>query len=239
MLIRHDRLPATMIISIRDMTFLPVGRRGDMLWLTALPDYARMAARLGIEPHPWLETRPARRWLGLLSLATMWDHALRRLDAPTLPGPVPGVSLPTMEVLQADGAIRWSEAHLAQFTPARMQAEVERAVAARQGLDLAIDPAAVTAVDRLLGLLTERGVRIVLIHPPFNPAFYREIEHTPYGDGLRRVAALTRRLAAAHGAIVVGSFDPAVAGCTEAMYIDAEHSSPPCLARVLHQVPGL
>jgi hypothetical protein len=97
----------------------------------------------------------------------------------------------------------------------------------------------VTAVDRLLGLLTERGVRIVLIHPPFNPAFYREIEHTPYGDGLRRVAALTRRLAAAHGAIVVGSFDPAVAGCTEAMYIDAEHSSPPCLARVLHQVPGL
>jgi hypothetical protein len=82
-------------------------------------------------------------------------------------------------------------------------------------------------------------VRLVLIHPPFNPAFYRQVEHAAYGEGLRRVAALTRRLAAAHGASVVGSFDPAVAGCTEDMYIDAEHSSPPCLARVLHQVPGL
>jgi sugar phosphate isomerase/epimerase len=144
-----------------------------------------------------------------------------------------------MDVLQADGSIRWSDAHLAQFTPGRARDEVERAVAARHGLELAIDKAAVTAVDRLLGLLSARGVRIVLIHPPFNPAFYRQVEHAPYGAGLARVAALTRRLAAAHGATVVGSFDPASAGCTEAMSIDAEHSRPICLARVLRQVPGL
>jgi hypothetical protein len=239
MLIRHDRLPATLIISVRDMTFLPVERRTDTLWLTALPDFDAMAARLGIEPHPWLASRPARRWLGLLSLPTMWDHAHRWLRAATLPGPVAGRSLPGMEVLQADGSIRWSDTHLAEFTRERTLREVERTVAARRALELAVDPAAVTAVDRLLGLLTERGVRVVLIHPPFNPAFYREIEHTPYGAGLRRLEALTRRLGAAHGATVVGSFDPAVAGCTEAMYIDAEHSRPACLARVLHQIPGL
>jgi hypothetical protein len=239
MLIRHDRLPATLIISVRDMTFLPVERRTDTLWLSALPDYEAMAARLGIEPHRWLATRPVRRWQGLLSLPTMRDHALRRWSAATLPGPVASRSLPGMEVLQADGSIRWSEAHLAQFTPGRARDEVERAVAARQELELAIDPAAVTAVDRLLGLLTGRGVRVVLIHPPFNPAFYRQVEHAPYGEGLARVEALTRRLAAAHGASAVGSFDPASAGCTEGMYIDAEHSRPACLARVLRQVPGL
>jgi hypothetical protein len=239
MLIRHDRLPETLIISVRDMTLLPVERRTDTLWLTALPDYEAMAARLGIRPHPWLATRPARRWQGLLSLPTLWDHARRWLSAATLPGPVASRSLPGMEVLQADGSIRWSAAHLAQFTPERARHEVERAVAARHGLELAIDPAAVTAVDRLLGLLTGRGVRVVLIHPPFNPAFYRQVEHAAYGAGLRRVEALTRRLAAAHGASVVGSFDPATAGCTEAMYIDAEHSRPACLARVLRQVPGL
>jgi sugar phosphate isomerase/epimerase len=169
----------------------------------------------------------------------MWGQAHRWLSAASLPGPVASRSLPGMDVLQADGSIRWSEAHLAEFTPERTRREVERAVAARQALELAVDPAAVTALDRLLGLLTERGVRVVLIHPPFNPAFYRAIEHTAYGAGLRRLEALTRRLGAAHGAPVVGSFDPAAAGCTEAMYIDAEHSRPACLARVLRQVPGL
>ena len=239
MLIRHDRLPATLLISIRDMTFLPVERRTDTLWLSGLPDYEAMAARLGIEPHPWLKTRPARRWQGLLSLPTLWDHAHRWLSAATLPGPVASRSLPGMDVLQADGSIRWSKAHLAQFTPARTRHEIERAVAARRDIELAIDPAAVTAVDRLLGLLTERGVRVVLIHPPFNPAFYRQIQDAAYGQGLRRVEALARRLAAAHGAMVAGSFDPAAAGCTAAMYIDAEHSRPACLARVLRQVPNL
>lgn len=239
MLIRHDRLPKTLLVSIRDLTFLPVERRTDTLWLSTLPDYAAMAARLGIEPHPWLETRPLRRWLGLLSLPTMVDNARRLLSAAVLPGPVPARSLPTMDVLQADGSIRWSDAHRAQFTPERRQHEVARALAARRNMAIEIDPAAVTAVDRLLGLLAVRSVRAVLIHPPFNPEFYRQIEHTPYSDGLRRVEALTRELATAHGATVVGSFDPAIAGCTAEMFIDAEHSGPTCLARVLHQVPGL
>lgn len=239
MLIRHDRLPETMVISIRDLTFLPVERRTDTLWLTTLPDYEAMATRLGIAPHPWHETQPLRRWLGLLSLPTMVDNARRLLSSAVLPGPVPARSLPTMDVLQADGSIRWSEAHRAQFTAARRHAEVARAVEVRRDMEVEIDPAAVAAVDRLLSLLAERGVRLVLIHPPFNPEFYRQVVDAAYGEGLRRVEALTRRLAAAHGAIAVGSFNPVVAGCTADMYIDAEHSSPACLARVLHQVPGL
>jgi hypothetical protein len=97
----------------------------------------------------------------------------------------------------------------------------------------------VTAVDRLLGLLGERGVRVVLIHPPFNPDFYERIRNSAYGAGLRAVEAQSARLARAHGAIAVGSFDPAVAGCEARMFIDAEHSGPACLQRVLDQVPGL
>ena len=95
------------------------------------------------------------------------------------------------------------------------------------------------AVDRLLALLHERGVRVVLIHPPFNPDFYRQVQGTAYGAGLLRVEAITARLAAAHGATVVGSFDPAIAGCTAAMFIDAEHSGPACLRRLIDLVPGL
>jgi hypothetical protein len=239
MLLRHDRLPKTLIMSIRDMTFAPVAHRTDTLWLTALPDYRAMVARLGIAGHPWFETWPARRWFGLLSLPAMRGNALRWLSADALPGPVRGQAHPTMDLLHADGSISWSDAHRARFTPERTRREVRQAVGARRDLALEIDPAAVTAVDRLLGLLSERGVRLVLIHPPFNPDFYDRIRSSAYGAGLREVEALSARLAKAHGATAVGSFDPAVAGCVASMFIDAEHSGPACLQRVLDQVPGL
>jgi hypothetical protein len=238
MLLRHDRLPETLVMSIRDLTFAPVEGRTDTLWLSALPDYQAMAARLGIEPHGWLRTWPVRRYLGLLSLSAMGERALRWLSAATWPGAVRARSLPTMDVLLADGSISWSKAHRAGFTPERARGEVQATLARRQAHAPAIDPAAVSAVGRLLDLLRERGVRVVLIHPPFNPDFYRQVADTAYGAGLRRVEAVAADLARAHGATVVGSFDPAVAGCTEDMYIDAEHSGPACLQRVLAQVPN-
>ncbi len=130
MMVRHDRLPRTMIMSIRDLTFLPDDQRTDALWLTALPDSNAMLARLGIAREPWLETRGLRRWLGLLSLSTMLDDGWRRLTADLRPGPVEAGSLPTMDVLQADGSIRWSSAHRNLFTPERRDREVEKALAA-------------------------------------------------------------------------------------------------------------
>jgi hypothetical protein len=238
MLLRHDRLPRTLIMSIRDMTFLPEARRTDALWLTALPDANAMRERLGL-PRPWLETRPLRRWLGLLSLSTLLDNGWRELVAATRPGPVEAHALPDMDVLQPDGSIRWSAAHREMFTPERTSAEVQAAVAQRSYLGLEINEAAVAALDRLLALLRARNVRVVLIHPPFNPDFYRQVQGTPYGAGLLRVEAVTAQLAAANGATVVGSFDPAVPGCASAMFIDAEHSSPACLERLLDLVPGL
>jgi hypothetical protein len=238
MMLRHDRLPDTLIMSIRDMTFLPEEERIDTLWLTALPDANAMRARLGMG-SPWPEVRPLERWLGLLSLSAMLDNGLRRLGAARLPGPVEVRSLPTMDVLQPDGSIRWSSAHREMFTAERTSAEVEAALAQRRGLTLAIDQTAVAAIDRLLALLRERGVRVVLIHPPFNPDFYRQVKGTAYGAGLARVEAVTARLAAAHGATHAGSFDPAVAGCAAGMFIDAEHSGPACLRRLIDLVPGL
>ena len=50
-----------------------------------------------------------------------------------------------MDVLQADGSIRWSSAHRGRFTAERTGAEVASAVAQRQGRTLQIDEAAVAA----------------------------------------------------------------------------------------------
>src|SRR5918996_2898689 len=160
MLLRHDRLPDTLLMSIRDMTFLPEEQRTDALWLTALADANAMKARLGIA-RPWLETRPLRRWLGLLSLSTLLDNGLRWLVGASRPGPVEAHALPDMDVLQPDGSIRWSAAHREMFTPERTSAEVQAAVAQRSYLGLEINEAAVAALDRLLALLRARNVRVV------------------------------------------------------------------------------
>lgn len=239
MLIRYDRLPGTLILSIRDMTFASIADRSDFLWLTGTTDYRSMTSRLGLEAPDWFEILPERHYLGLFSLGTLVDNARRIWVAPVQPGPVRAASLPTLDVLQTDGSIRWSDQHQAAFTAERRQREVDAAVRVRGDRAPGIDPAAVEAIDRLIGLLTKRGVEVVLIHPPFNPEFYQMVAETPYGQGLQVVEDLTRRLADAHDARVVGSFDPAVAGCRAEMYIDSEHANPDCLGRVLAQVPGL
>ncbi|HSA80023.1 MAG TPA: hypothetical protein VLE23_04315 [Geminicoccaceae bacterium] len=239
MLIRHRRLPDTLLLSIRDMTFAPLDVRSDTLWLTALPDYRAMAARLDIPSHSRLETGELARWLGLLSLPTTWSNVVRWATADALPGATREPSAASLDVVNVDGSVYWSRQHRAQFTPERTLREVQHALQERRSRPPVIDRAAVDAVDRLLGLLSQRGVRIVLAHPPFNPDFYGGIEGTPYGEGLQRVEALTERLARKHGAIVVGSFDPAEVGCGRTMYIDSEHSSPECLRLVLNQIPDL
>ena len=90
MLLRHDRLPPTLIMSIRDMTFQPVDRRTDTLWLTALPDYDAMATRLGIAP-PLLVRDPAGTPLvrPAVAVGDAFDNALRWLIDGKLARPDP------------------------------------------------------------------------------------------------------------------------------------------------------
>lgn len=238
-LIENDRLPDTLIMSIRDHTFLPIDLRTDSLWLNFVPDYRAMARRLDIPSHSWRETFPADSWLDLSSLAALRSKVIEWVKAPQKPGPTQATLLDTLDILRRDGSIRWSRQHQALFTPERTREEALLAADHKIAQGIVIGDAAVEAVDRLLALLKEKGVRVVLIHPPFNPTYYDAVAGSEYANGLQRVAAETARLAAAHGAIVVGSFDPAGAGCRESMYIDSEHSNSECLKLVVDQIPGL
>ncbi len=238
-LIENDRLPDTLIMSIRDHTFLPIDLRTDSLWLNFVPDYRAMARRLDIPSHPWRETLPVDSWLDLSSLAALRSKVIEWVQAPQKPGPTQANLLDTLDILRRDGSIRWSRQHQALFTPERTREEALLAADHKIAQGIEIGDAAVEAVDRLLALLKEKGVRVVLVHPPFNPSFYDAVAGSEYANGLQRVAAETARLAAAHGAIVVGSFDPADAGCRESMYIDSEHSNSECLKLVVDQIPDL
>ena len=233
MFVRHDRLPRKMIISIRDNQFTPAFERTDFLWVPTLPWYRAMAERLGLPVDPSLRLIELSQLRELLSLPLLLENLERQLAAQELPGPREARHYQGLDVLLPGGSILWSGDHQAIFTAERARDEALGFAAQKRNSPPQFDAAGVEAVDRLLGFLVERGVEVTLAHPPFNPIFYDAVAGSPYEQGLHEVEALARRLADKHGLEIIGSFDPRAVGCDSSMYIDAEHSNPECLGKVL------
>jgi hypothetical protein len=239
MLVANGRLPKTMIISIRDLMFTPVALRTDDLWRPGLQDYRKMARRLGLTPHTWGETASANEWLNLMSLKSLGDRVERILKSSEHPGPTREPSLETLDLLHRDGFIRWSAEHNALFTQERTIDLAEQDFEHLKRERITIDPRGLEALDRILAYLVERGVRVVLVHPPYNPVFWDKIVETLYGTDIERVAAATADVASAHGVSVYGSFDPHDVGCEVSEFIDSHHGRTSCLAKIIAQIPGL
>jgi hypothetical protein len=235
-LVRHDKLPKDLVITVRDRLFTPVAHRTDFLWLPGIPYYQAMAKRLSLPRLTFLETQPLQRPRELLSLSMLVGNMTRWHKASDWPYPTTRKSHPELDVLLSDGSIAWSDSHLALFTPERTRKlSLAHADSSRYNPPL-IDPKGVEALDRLLSFLAVKGVRVHLAHPPFNPIYFDRVQDSPYMDGLRQVEAVTRELAARHKLRVVGSFDPKVLKCTADMFIDAEHSNARCLRSLLADV---
>jgi len=235
MLLEAGRMPRQLIITIRDNTFTPIDDRTDYLWLPAIPDYRRMARRLGIEPHPIYKTQPTPQWRQSLSLPLLNANIERWWSAPSQPHTTAARRHPTLDVLLPDGSIEWSDSHRAAFTVEAAAYKALEFAHQRQNDPPKIDPDGVYAVDRMLDFLTSRGVKVVLAHPPFNPIYFDVVRDAPYMEGLERVMAITRDVAAKYDLDIIGSFDPADVGCTIDMYIDAEHSNPQCLGKIIDE----
>ncbi len=236
LLVRHDKLPKDLVITIRDRLFTPVAKRTDYLWLPGIPYYQAMAKRLSLPRLTFLETQPLQRPRELLSLSMLLTNTTRWHNASDWPYPTTRKSHDELDVLHPDGSITWSASHLAVFTPERARrVSLAHADASRNSPPL-IDPKGVEALDRLLAYLAVKGVRVHLAHPPFNPIFFDRVQGSPYMDGLRQIEAVTRELAAKHKLGIVGSFDPEALGCTAEMFIDAEHSNANCLRALLADV---
>ena len=235
-LVRNDKLPRTMVIAFRDAIFSPIEERRDHLWLPAVADYRAMSARLNIEPHSTFATLPVARLREQISMPMLFNNVTRWYNADLLPGATQHRAFSSLDTLLPDGSITWSRQHRAQFTAERSRKLALAAAVFQSSRPHGIDPKGVEAVDALLGFLTMKGVDVVIAFPPFNPVFFDKVRDTPFMPGLRRLEAVSRGLAGKHGLRVIGSFDPADLGCTAAMFIDAEHSNPLCLSRILEQL---
>lgn len=233
---KNDLWPQTVVISIRDQTFRSVPNRTDYLWLPWIPDYIEAESTLGIKPRPFLQNfQPHDSW-SLFSLTNFSLSADLWLSNEGTPGPTQRELLPDLDILMADGSIRWSQEHINFFTQERARVEALEMARSVRDMQPEMDEHAIHAVDMSLARLKAEGVEVVLVHPPFNPIFYNRIAGSTFDQGLTDIAGLTQELADRYGFATAGSFSPYEMGCTSSMFIDAEHSGPPCLSRVLADI---
>jgi hypothetical protein len=235
LLLKYDVMPRRLIISVRDSTFTSVSSRTDALWVNFISEYQDAEKQLGIPPRPWWENvRPKDIW-SLFSLGTAVDMSRQWMRSLESPGARFTDLSETLDILMSDGSIRWSNEHRRLFTPKRAkQLSVAMAQSIRNRAP-EIDPVGVAAFSAALARLQAEGVDVILVHPPFNPDFYDRITDTVYSRGLAKVVALTKELAETYNFKTAGSMDPSVLGCTSSMFIDAEHSGPNCMGRILTQ----
>ncbi|MEM9734442.1 MAG: hypothetical protein AAF903_13295 [Pseudomonadota bacterium] len=229
---RHNKLPDTMILTIRDNQFTPVAKRTDFLWLPGIPYYRRMAKKLGLKAHHPVTVAPVDTWRNRLSLDILHTNVKRWLEAPVKPGPTNVNKSPTLDILLPGGSIIWSEEHDNIFTKERMMKESLDFAAFKAVNPPEIDPKGVKAIDTLLRHLHKKGVRVYLAHPPYNPVFWDAVQGTPYMKGVAKVKALVKGWADEFGWDMVGGFDPAPLGCTPDQYIDSEHANRTCLSAI-------
>ena len=235
MWVSHDRLPAEMIIAIRDNLLTPVADRTDFLWLPGIKYYRAFAERIGLEPHSEWETLPVDTWRQLVSLPLLKSQAKRQLMAPVQPHATDARAFDGLDTLLPGGSILWSGEHKRMFTQERSREESLAFANARRNDPPKIDPKGIYHMEALFEFLVEKGVKVTLVHPPFNPIFWDAVQDSPYMLGLAKVQALTRHWSRTYGFPIIGAFSPYEIGCTADMYIDAEHSNPTCLRKLLKQ----
>jgi hypothetical protein len=239
LLVRHNKLPKKLIVSIRDRQFTPVNARKDWLWEPGIPAYRAMTQRLGIESESYWKTAPYHRLQALISMPMLFENFTRWYNASEHPAPTSAKMLENMDMVLPDGSIMWSNKKMHIFTPERTLDEVNKYAKVALANPPAIDLEGVAAFESLFLFLKKQGVQVYLTNPPFNPTFYDQIAGTPYAESLARVEALTQKFSTQYGFPIFGGFNPHKMGCTSEMYIDAEHSNPECLQKVFDQFLAL
>ncbi len=235
MWVRHDKLPKEMIITIRDNLLTPVSERTDFLWYPGIKYYRDFADRIGFKPHPWWQTLPYQTWRELVSLPLLWSQAEHQLRSDVMPHATNERSFDGLDTLLPGGSILWSGEHQRMFTAQRARDEALKFAEAKRNDPPKIDPKGLAHMEALFDFLKERGVKVTLAHPQFNPVFWEAVQNSAYLDGLGKIEQITRDWAKKYGFAVIGGFSPDAVGCRAEQYIDAEHGDPACLGALLAQ----
>ncbi len=233
----HGRLPKTLVLSVRFNTFNTIGSRETEEYKNFAGEYERLAPRLGAPELAPQDRLPLRFWSNVFSLQLLARNVQRAYaPRPTAPGPTAQDTLPALDVLRADGSLGFSRKHGESWSPQSSRADALARGSTARAWRWTADPARLDGFGKLLDYLRGRGTHVVVAIMPHHPLFWRTIAGSAFGTGMAQLERQTRELGAAHGATIVGSFDPAAAGCPEATFRDYIHFTTPCLKTVFAKI---
>jgi hypothetical protein len=234
----NGRLPRTLILSVRFATFLPLSARQDEEWKMFWPEYRAMADKLGIPKVALIDNLPFNHATQLFSVPLLERQLALRLNSDEAPGVTSAASHPKFDVIRSDGSLVFSAAHQGSFTPESARASaIGSAKKVANKANWPVDAERVAMLAPLLKHLRDKGVQVAVAITPHHPAFWNALIGTPYGNSLAAIEAQVSTIAAAQNALLVGSFDPAKAGCGESSFRDYIHLNEACLLKVFGKIP--
>ncbi len=236
---RHDRLPKTIVFSIRDKLFTPMDQRKDFLWEPGIPFWRDMADRMSIEKEPIWKSLPYQRFRERFSLPMLFTNVARWYNASERPHETSDQHFKSLDTLLPDGSILWSQDHMNIFTPERSKNEALKFAAAQANNPPIIEKQGVENFEKLIVFLQSKGVKIYFMQPAFNPIYWDAVQGTAYFKGLQDFDALVHNIAQHHGIEMFGGYNPYKIGCDPSQYIDAEHANPACLKHIFDEFIAL
>jgi hypothetical protein len=236
---RADRLPKTLVLSLRFISFQPPAERDAAEWQEWAPEYSAMARQLGLTPHNLATNTPVKAMSAMFYAPGAWDRAVQVSKVDARPHATSELQQPKLETIAADGSIYWSKATRAKFTKAYVDKGVKAELRRIGTTAPDIDTGLVDDLEAVVRHLTSKGVRVVLAQTPYHPAFWAAVQSRPFGATLHRLEGIAQRMADRDGVLAVGGYDPAPYGCAAADFIDQIHANTACVGKVLHLIPDL
>lgn len=236
------KLPDTLVLSIRHLSFVPIEKRDQEEWKMFVPEYRRMAKKLGLEEADWWLTTPFNHYLQLFSL-DLAKHKLSQAFTKTTInyGATEQSVAQDMDVLHPDGSIAFSKDHLKTFTPEAARAQsLQRAKKFENKAGSPITDDNLVALGKLVKFLHAKGVQVAFAFTPHHPTYWKTISTTPYGKNMANIEETIRRWAPENGAVMVGSFNPETVGCAEENFRDYIHVwHEKCLKDIFQKIPPI
>ena len=236
---RYNRLPKTLMLSIRFVSFQPNEIRASSQWKEYGEEYRAMARTLGLTDPGWLATFAFEKWTNLLSVDGLMVKLRERIKAPTAPGPVDSLSDPSRDIYAADGSLNFSDEHNRHDTVEFARSDALETAATERNRRLPVAPDKPEGLKKLIAYLKAHGVRVILAQTPFHPLYFDGIARYPRGEDLRHVDAVVHQVADELGVEVAGSLDPRPLNCGEDEFRDFNHPRATCLHKLFQTIPNL
>lgn len=227
--------PALVVLGLE--AWMLNARHGMTTWRTLDPERRRTCRRLAIPCLPAAEAEPQGDVLWELVSPRYLQASVALVAARLRAGADPlgrfqATDAPPerLAAKRPDGSHLY-EGSLRKQTPPEVRAIAGAVPPSMPGLDgmTGPDPARARELEAFLSAVARRG-RLVLFLPPYHPAAWPTLAGR--FPAIRAVEREARSLASARGWRVLGSYDPAVAGCREEEFYDGQHPRESCVDHI-------